>query len=75
MKNICFSFLIILFFSVFAAVRGGQAVKLSEHVLSSEKKIVSIEGFKEPIGIAIDKDGFIYISDAGNNRIVKFERR
>jgi len=28
--------------------------------------------FDQPIGIAIDEEGFVYVSDSGNNRIQKF---
>lgn len=28
--------------------------------------------FREPIGVAVDDSGYVYVSDAGNNRIQKF---
>ena len=42
-------------------------------------KVIGKEGcqpgeFREPIGIAIDSEGFIYVTDAGNNRIQKFSK-
>lgn len=31
--------------------------------------------FHEPIGIAVDREGFVYVSDAGNHRIQKFSNQ
>ena len=45
--------------------------------LYSFDRVIGKEGnaageLRQPIGIAIDQEGFIYVSDAGNHRIQKF---
>ncbi len=43
-------------------------------LLDSWGKAGSSDGeFDKPMGVFIDKDGFIYIADSGNNRIQKFD--
>jgi DNA-binding beta-propeller fold protein YncE len=43
-------------------------------VLDSWGKAGSNDGeFDKPMGVFIDKDGYIYIADSGNNRIQKFD--
>jgi len=43
-----------------------------EYALSVGKAGEKSGEFKQPIGISIDGQGFIYVSDAGNQRIQKF---
>ena len=43
-----------------------------EHLFILGKTGTGAGEFIKPIGIAIDDDGFIYVSDAGNHRIQKF---
>jgi DNA-binding beta-propeller fold protein YncE len=50
-------------------------------IFSSEGEFISswggegeiATGLNKPMGIAIDQDGYIYVSDSGNNRIKKFD--
>ena len=43
------------------------------HVLSPDRKQVKlISGLSAPWGVALDKDGYIYVADYSNNRIMKY---
>lgn len=71
------SFYSILFFSLLLIIGGCPNRPSKDHSL---KRTIGQEGeargqFREPIGIAIDNEGFIYVSDSGNNRIHKFSPR
>ena len=43
------------------------------HVLSPDRKQVKlISGLSEPVGVALNKDGYIYVADNSNKRILKY---
>ena len=33
---------------------------------------IDVSSFNLPIGVAVDQDGNVFVSDSGNNRIMKF---
>ena len=56
---------------IFISVYNGGTSYL--HVLSPDRKQVKlISGLSDPVGMALDKDGYIYVADFGNNRIMKY---
>ena len=51
-----------------------QKFSLGGELLGSWGKAGANDGdLNRPLGIFIDKDGFVYIADSGNNRIQKFD--
>ena len=68
--------LIILFINILHLPSCKKEAKLS---IKLEKKFL-LEGdrktnFYDPGGVAVDKDGNIYVADSGNQRVVKFNSR
>jgi DNA-binding beta-propeller fold protein YncE len=51
-----------------------QKFSLQGELLGSWGKAGSENGdFDKPMGVCVDKDGFVYVADSGNSRIQKFD--
>jgi len=62
----------ILGFFLVKAVIGVEEAPEVKFLLEWGKSGTASGEFNQPIGIAVDNEGYVYISDSGNNRIQKF---